>query len=359
MNQTKRLDWVDAAKGISILLVVMMYAANGAGEATNNVGALHYVIGFATPFRMPEFFLISGLFLANVIGRPWAKFADRRAVHFLYFYAIWAVIHIVLKVGIASRDPGTALEYMGWAIIQPYGVLWFIYVLAFTSVATKILMELRIPHWLAFAGAAALNLAQLDTQSYAFDQFAKYFVFFYAGYAFAPFIFNVVTKAMNAPKIAIALLAIWALGNGALVFTPGFIAEPGHFTMGLAETPVIKFALALIGTLALCVGAGLINKVKWMGWLNYIGKSSLVIYVAFVLPLGIARTVLVKLDLFTDTTQLSIVTMLIALITPLIAHWVIKKINFGHFLFARPAWAKLPETGVKADQPIKYGTPAE
>ena len=31
MDQTKRLDWVDAAKGISILLVVMLYATNGAG----------------------------------------------------------------------------------------------------------------------------------------------------------------------------------------------------------------------------------------------------------------------------------------------------------------------------------------
>jgi uncharacterized membrane protein YcfT len=28
------------------------------------MGILHYVIGFATPFRMPEFFMISGLFLS-------------------------------------------------------------------------------------------------------------------------------------------------------------------------------------------------------------------------------------------------------------------------------------------------------
>ncbi|MGJ8527695.1 acyltransferase family protein [Maritalea sp.] len=359
MSQSQRLDWVDAAKGISILLVVMLYATNSAGEATNNIGALHYVIGFATPFRMPEFFLISGLFLASVIARPWAKFADRRAVHYLYFYVLWAIIHIVLKVGIASRDPGMALEALGWAVIQPYGVLWFIYVLALTSLATKVLMELRIPHWLAFAGAAALNLAQLDTQSYALDQFARYYVFFYAGYAFAPFIFNVVDKAMNAPKAALAILAIWALANGALVFTPGFVAEPGHFTMGLAEIPVIKIVLALIGTLALCVGAGLLTKVKWMGWLSYIGKRSLVIYVAFVLPMGIARTILVKFNLVTDTTLLSIVTMLIALITPLIAYWVVQKINFGHFLFTRPAWASLPQSRSKPDQPIKYGSPAE
>ena len=76
--QHKRLDWVDMAKGISIFLVVMMYAASSVGEDTGGVGAFHWAIAFATPFRMPEFFLISGLFLSQVIDRPWRAFADRR-----------------------------------------------------------------------------------------------------------------------------------------------------------------------------------------------------------------------------------------------------------------------------------------
>ena len=59
-----RLGWVDMAKGISIFLVVMMYAASSVGEDTGGVGLLHWAIAFATPFRMPEFFLISRLFLS-------------------------------------------------------------------------------------------------------------------------------------------------------------------------------------------------------------------------------------------------------------------------------------------------------
>jgi uncharacterized membrane protein YcfT len=39
------------------------------------MGAL---VAFAKPFRMPDFFLISGLFLARVIGRP-VRPAPRRA----------------------------------------------------------------------------------------------------------------------------------------------------------------------------------------------------------------------------------------------------------------------------------------
>ncbi|TIP59824.1 MAG: acyltransferase, partial [Mesorhizobium sp.] len=57
MSSPNRMPWVDTAKGLSIILVVMMYSAYNTGEYTGGVGFLHYVIGFATPFRMPEFFL--------------------------------------------------------------------------------------------------------------------------------------------------------------------------------------------------------------------------------------------------------------------------------------------------------------
>ena len=70
-GQKSRLDWVDGAKGISIILVVMMYSVFNVGQDADGIGLFHYVIGFATPFRMPEFFLISGLFLSQVIDRDW------------------------------------------------------------------------------------------------------------------------------------------------------------------------------------------------------------------------------------------------------------------------------------------------
>ena len=106
---------------------------------------------------MPEFFLISGLFLSQVIDRPWRAFADRRVVHYLYFYLLWAVIHIVFKVALLAGDPVTAASYLAWALVEPYGVLWFIYMLAVFGAAAKLLHDLRVPHWVALAiGATKL-----------------------------------------------------------------------------------------------------------------------------------------------------------------------------------------------------------
>ncbi|HTO27969.1 MAG TPA: acyltransferase family protein, partial [Devosia sp.] len=227
-----RLEWVDMAKGLSIFLVVMMYAASSVGEDTGGVGALHWAIAFATPFRMPEFFLISGLFLSQVIDRPWRAYADRRIVHYLYFYVLWALIHIIFKVGLLATDPVGALEQIAWAVIQPYGVLWFIYMLAAVGAATKLLHDLHTPKWLVFGLAAVLQMLPVHTGSYLIDQFAEYFVFFYAGYVLAPALFGLAQWAVQKMGLALLGLAIWAILNAALVFSPGFAMHPIHPVMG-------------------------------------------------------------------------------------------------------------------------------
>jgi uncharacterized membrane protein YcfT len=68
---------------------------------------MHAVIAFAAPFRMPDFFLISGLFLANVITRDWKLYLDRKVVHFAYFYVLWMTIQF-------ARE-GTGLQPVKWA----------------------------------------------------------------------------------------------------------------------------------------------------------------------------------------------------------------------------------------------------
>jgi uncharacterized membrane protein YcfT len=339
----KRLDWVDMAKGLSIFLVVMMYAAASVGEDTGNVGALHWAIAFATPFRMPEFFLISGLFLSQVIDRPWRAYADRRVVHYFYFYALWALIHIVFKVGLLATDPAGAASQLAWAVIQPYGVLWFIYMLAVVSAATKLLHDLRLPVWAVFGVAALLQMAPIHTGSYLVDQFAEYFVFFYAGYVLAPRLFRLADWAVDHVGIALAGLAAWAILNAAVVFSPGFAMHPVHPVMGYAGLPGLHLALALAGAAALCVIAALLTRLAWMDWLRWLGAKSLIVYVAFVLPMGIARTILIKLGL-DEPTLLTVVTMAVAIVSPLVLYWIVERIGFGKFLFERPAWAHLPGT---------------
>jgi len=355
-----RLDWVDAAKGLSIILVVMMYAAYSVGEDTGSITILHWFIGFATPFRMPEFFLISGLFLARVIDRPWLHFADRRVVHYFYFYALWAVIHILFKTLVATGDPLGALNLAVISLVQPYGVLWFIYILAIVSAASKLMHSLKIPHWAGFAMAAALQIAPIHTGAYAIDQFAEYFVYFYAGYAFAPRIFSLVEHAVKTPPYSLAILGSWAIINFCLVFSSGYEITTTHMNMGLAGLPVLHLALAITGAMALCVSAALLTKLPIMNWLSWMGSKSLVIYLSFALPMSTVRVVLIKLGIINNADILSLIVFALAMIAPLILYALIQKTGFGKFLIERPQWAHLPGApGSKTHTPNALGVPAE
>ena len=69
-----RVGWVDFAKGFCIIFVVMMHSTLGVEAAAGSHGWMHHLVQFAKPFRMPDFFLISGLFLALVIDRPWLRY---------------------------------------------------------------------------------------------------------------------------------------------------------------------------------------------------------------------------------------------------------------------------------------------
>ena len=339
-----RLDWVDAAKGLSIILVVMMHSAYGVGEDMGGVGVLHYVIGWATPFRMPEFFLISGLFLSAVIARPWMHYADRRIVHYLYFYLLWAALQIAFKVGLGTGDVGGALSQMAGAVVEPYGVLWFIYMLAVYSLVVKLLHTLRIPHWAALAAGVALQVWQARTGIGLVDHFAMYFVYFYAGYAFAPQIFRIVESAGRHVLPAVAALACYAALEGVLVFAGGSQVHPRGMTMGYAALPFVHLALGFAGSLFVCLTAALLVRLPRMDWLRWLGEHSIVVYLSFSIPMAASRMLILKTGAITDVSIVSIAVMSIALVSPLVLYWLIERTGHGRFLFERPAWAHIPGT---------------
>ena len=137
---SERVDWVDYAKGFCIVFVVMMHSTLGVEAAAGQEGWMHYVVAFAKPFRMPDFFLISGLFLARVIDRDWVTYLDRKVVHFVYFYVLWVTIQFAFKAPglMAAHGPlGVAGLYLQ-AYVEPFGTLWFIYLLPIFFVVTKL-----------------------------------------------------------------------------------------------------------------------------------------------------------------------------------------------------------------------------
>src|SRR5256885_10113159 len=160
-----RVDWVDYAKGFCIVMVVMMHSTLGVEAAAGNTSWMHYAVAFAKPFRMPDFFLISGLFLARVIDRDWRTYLDRKVVHFAYFYLLWVTIQFAFKAPLFVHEHG-ALGTI-WLYVEsfwePFSTLWFIYLLPIFFVVTKLARTLRVPAAAIWLAGAALEIAHIHT----------------------------------------------------------------------------------------------------------------------------------------------------------------------------------------------------
>lgn len=319
-----RIDWVDYAKGFCICFVVMMHSTLGVGDAMGQHGWLHHMVAFAKPFRMPDFFLISGLFLSLVIDRDWKTYLDRKVVHFAYFYLLWMTIQFAFKAPGMMHDIGAAgvVKLYLFSLVEPFGTLWFIYLLPVMFVFTKATQ--RIPAAVIWLFAATLEVAPIHTGWTVIDEFASRFVYFYTGYILAPHIFSVARKVQDHPWRGALMLALWAPMNGAMVY------------FGYSEMAGVSLALGLVGAAAVVRLSALLSLSRLATPLRYLGQHSIVVYLAFFLPMAATRAVLIKTGVISDVGTISAIVTVVGIIVPVLMFWAVRHTPLK-FLFERPA----------------------
>jgi uncharacterized membrane protein YcfT len=355
-----RMDWVDYAKGWCIILVVMMHSVGGLSEALGTSGFINEAVAFAKPFRMPDFFLIAGLFLARGIDLPWRRFLDRKLLHFVYLYAIWVTIQIGLKhAPLLLESPGEFLMFYLGAFINPLGTLWFIFILPAFFIVTKAAKEAGISGPALLIGAAvleigyqiacmamgisnpALHIGPLELTGFiVIDEFSQRYVFFVAGYLLAPAIFKLAGQAAGNLRATLMLLAGWAVINALLVYTPASALGLTSLGHSLAALPVISLALGAAGAAAIICVSALLAEVKGLEWLRSIGSRSVIVYLAFFLPMAITRESIAYLAPWLGVTFGALIVTAIAVAAPLILYQLIKGTSLI-YLFKRPAAVSL------------------
>jgi uncharacterized membrane protein YcfT len=329
-----RVDWVDYAKGICIVMVVMMHSVLGVELAAGETGFMHAVVMFAKPFRMPDFFLISGLFLPLVIDRDWRTYLDRKVVHFAYFYVLWVTIQFGFKAPAFAAEQGWA--HVGFlyleSFIEPFGTLWFIYLLPIFFVVIKLTRGL--PAILVWVAAALLEGMHVATGWTVIDEFCARFIYIYSGYLFASHVFALSERARAHPAWALAGLALWAIVNG------------GGVALGYGELPIISLALGLCGACAIVTIGTLLARSHFLNFLRFCGEHSIVIYLAFFLPMASTRTLLLKTGIVHDVGAISLIVTAVGVAGSLLI-WRASLWARANFLFERPDafWIAPRKTG--------------
>jgi uncharacterized membrane protein YcfT len=321
------VEFIDYAKGWCIVLVVLMHSTLGLSERVGEANWLGEFIAFAKPFRMPDFFLIAGLFAMRSLRAPLRRFLDGKIVHFAYFYVLWMTIQILMKRGglLIENPTRFGSEYL-YSLVEPLGTLRFIYLLPIMYAAARLLRSL--PTALVLILAAAVRLLELHTGSTVIDYFSAYFVFFLAGVRLSPRILSLAGWCGAHPLLTGISIAVWAVANACAVHA------------GLAGEPLLGLALGLAGGLAVVAGSALLARGQILDPLRYAGQHSLPVYLAFFLPMAAVRTALIKAGWTGNVDAAALVITAAAIATPLALQYAFQQTPLK-FLFERPAGLRL------------------
>lgn len=290
LNDTGRVDWIDAARGISILLVVLMHstAVSSAllGVRIPSPSAIAWINDTAGPMRMPLLFLVSGLLAPHWMRRSWRELFRGKIAHLFWAYLVWQVIGAALSA-VGERYQGIlgwgrALDLLGTTLLaptRPQGVLWFLWVLCLFFIAARATrswpgwVRVRVPLVLSVGWplvSAVLPPAMNDAMA-PYSAVFIYGVFFSVGCTCSSTILRWFCGC--GAWTALALTSIWLVTATTI----------NAMNPSIGESPL----RLLLSAICVAGGLGLSRLLAGIRGIRTVGQNALPIYVAH-MPLLVA-----------------------------------------------------------------------
>lgn len=276
-HQTRRIEWIDLARGVAIILVVLAH-----------VPIPHTLKSYIYSFHLPLFFVLSGFLLYGRMDMPAEKFIVKRIKGLVLPYFIfsfidilfWALVNGAHRESINLQLNGTLLAIRTSPLTVHNSALWFLTSLFVSELAVYGIYRLTkarstvITLVLAavFVGGATYNMAGGGPLPWAIDTIPFVAAFLWIGYQFAAH-YEKWTRAISrqsshaifaASSLAVVSLAAWYV-NGRVDMWSSLFGS---------------YLLYMVGGVA---GAGLVimlfdRYVRRAPLLSYIGQNSLIVF---------------------------------------------------------------------------------
>lgn len=275
----KRIKFIDLAKGVCILLVVIYHT-----EVIN----CHNIPGLKA-LRMPLYFVLSGLFfkLYDGYGSLFFKKFNKIFVPFLFFYFAGWALHNLLAIAPWMETPYSMPLFA--LFTERIGPIWFLECLFITTmlfggICTLFKNEsMRLTAVILcgiFGYILSIHDVYLPCQT---DVAFTAMPFFYLGYALkkAPILYPTKYDKFDAPAglflIIIGIALYYLFDKPSIEFWNNTI-EGNLFVNYLLSI------LFVIGTLLIC------KAIKWMPVISYIGRFSIMILIMHELILNFMKS---------------------------------------------------------------------
>jgi fucose 4-O-acetylase-like acetyltransferase len=303
------VQWVDAARGLAILLVVFGHAAGGLIDARGpgSLVALRYVFLAIYTFHMPVFFFLSGLFVEQRLRKSTGAFLRKLLTTIVWAYFLWSFVQFSIIFAMGSLVNHPASNY--WRTIlalpwSPVSQFWFLQ-------ALFLIHLLAILAWRLGGSRAVLSAALLlklvatfvpstPALSLAAANAPYYAIGMVLGWERASHLLERAPAQLRSIIFAGAAATFWLLCSNADSIQP-FINVENAGSAGIAKLAWIPAMLpaALLGGAALLLAAELLPRLPGhVGRaIEFLGSMSMPIYLLHVLFVAGTRIVLLRLGL--------------------------------------------------------------
>ncbi len=153
-----RIEWMDLVRGFAVILVVLFHSvvhmqSITRGEPVSDVWFT--AMNVLEPFRMPMFFLVSGMLATGAIARPW-KMSRRRTYGTTYLYILWSAIFFTVVAMYFNSGFAAALSQFPRELLVGSSGYWYLYAVLLYFIIAKLFR--RYPAWIIVGVAVILNL---------------------------------------------------------------------------------------------------------------------------------------------------------------------------------------------------------
>jgi fucose 4-O-acetylase-like acetyltransferase len=340
---TQRHAWIDVARAVALVLVVVGHTERGLVAAGIMPGATaHDFDRVIYSFHIPLFFLISGLLFAQSIGRrPFMLTWKARTLRLVQPCLIWSIVLlglIVLAANLANTpvSPGDALAGILLLPLQPVSIFWFLYTLLLCMLVSGLAVEYwRFTPTKLLLWSFVIHLVYLlwlsDLQTGAglqFVRFGEHQLYFAVGFFLSP---SVLPHDASLPER-------WQdprfIGAFAILMAVCFLAAVIVLTeLDLSYHSAIGTLAALSASAAVLSACYLATRVgTWTvpAAVLTISSETLPIFCMHVPFIGAARLAMVHLGI-TDATVLLMAGTVIGLSGPLLALRLMDSLGLSRF----------------------------
>jgi fucose 4-O-acetylase-like acetyltransferase len=334
----KRFGWIDYDRGISIVLVTYRHCFESLGNSGIRLADfpfLNYINIFLFGFRMPLFFIASGIFISTSIQKyGLAKYATNRVQTILHPLFVWGVIQISLQIIFSDHANTTTTPiYYLYLIIDPRETaqFWYLNALFFVGIIYSILkVNFKVKVWqqitiglLLYFLLALLRMKNLYF-GFVMDIF-QYYLFFALGDAIASFMLNPDSaKIFSSRRLLLILLPLFITIQ--IFFTKINLAQQSNYFVE-HHMPIFFLLVAFVGC-ALSINISFILKnTKKLPILRVIGYHSVHVYCMQIIAMAAAKFLLIKIFGLTYPPLLVALILVLGLLLPMLAYNLFLRLN--------------------------------